>query len=765
MRVYFAVIKDSFREALASRVLWILLVLITLILAALAPFGLSTQAASTLERRELQNGYELLQEMVKQDAPGEHSPRARLRSLLSGNLKERIKNVSSEDLGGQRGALSNLVDELNALLDRRDLYDEDSWKSSPLGDEAKEYLKRGTDNLSEVELRRFNRLLVDVALRDYLTPAAQAALHMSYFGWEFGPELPFGPAQTATIVKSVMATLISYMAGVIGVFVAILVTASIVPQMFEPGAIDLLLSKPVSRSLLFLTKFAGACAFILLNAAYLIVGLWLILGLRFDIWSGRLLLCIPVLLFLFIIYYSISALAGVVWRNAVVSVIITVLFWFACFSVGTTKAIVETAFLNGTRLATILPADDKLLVVNKARQTFEWDAALGQWREVFLGRPADFQQIMMPNNVIGPVYDAHAKRIIAVETTPARFELLNGPGKLLVGQQSANWLRTQGAAAPNGVGAIFVDPAGTLITAGSSGIHRFEGDPTAEHVPFMVFGRDLGRSKGEGKFVEIGPSRDRSWNRPFAAALTSDARAMTVFTQGKLLQLRRGDDGKFQSGPTRDLETKDAALVGCSDKTLLVALESGEIRTFAVDTLEPLQTFQPFGKEKPRLVAASPNGRWFAVVYHDRRLWLFDAERNQPLDLPIRGRKDTSSVTFTPQNHLLVADRFTRVTEYQLDPFQITQSIQPPPDTLELAYRFAINPIYTVFPKPGELDNLVNYLLTEQKTVQIDRGRSGVTDLRSEQIVVNVWQPAWSSLAFVAVILGCTCFYISRRDF
>ncbi len=39
MKPYLAIIADSFREALASRVLWILLVLITLVLVALLPLG------------------------------------------------------------------------------------------------------------------------------------------------------------------------------------------------------------------------------------------------------------------------------------------------------------------------------------------------------------------------------------------------------------------------------------------------------------------------------------------------------------------------------------------------------------------------------------------------------------------------------------------------------------------------------------------------------------------------------------------------------
>ena len=112
------------------------------------------------------------------------------------------------------------------------------------------------------------------------------------------------------MVNFALAALTTFLAGILGVFIAILVTAPTVPQTFEPGAIDLLLSKPVSRSLLFLTKFFGASTFILLNSIYLIGGMWLIAGLRFDIWSGRLLLCIPVFLFLFVIYYSVSALTG-----------------------------------------------------------------------------------------------------------------------------------------------------------------------------------------------------------------------------------------------------------------------------------------------------------------------------------------------------------------------------------------------------------------------------------------------------------------------
>ena len=52
------------------------------------------------------------------------------------------------------------------------------------------------------------------------------------------------------------------------------------------------------------------------------------------------------------------------------------------------------------------------------------------------------------------------------------------------------------------------------------------------------------------------------------------------------------------------------------------------------------------------------------------------------------------------------------MTSYQLDPFQTGDRRAPALSVLERVYYYAIVPIYTVFPKPGELSNVVSYLLT-----------------------------------------------------
>ena len=77
-------------------------------------------------------------------------------------------------------------------------------------------------------------------------------------------------------------------------------------------------------------------------------------------------------------------------------------------------------------------------------------------------------------------------------------------------------------------------------------------------------------------------------------------------------------------------------------------------------------------------------------------------------------------------------------------------------------YGYGVNWLYTIFPKPGELDNLVLFLLTDQETQAVGGQEA---NLQSERAVLNIWTPLWSNLAFLVVMLTLTCLYISRRDF
>jgi hypothetical protein len=79
----------------------------------------------------------------------------------------------------------------------------------------------------------------------------------------------------------------------------------------------------------------------------------------------------------------------------------------------------------------------------------------------------------------------------------------------------------------------------------------------------------------------------------------------------------------------------------------------------------------------------------------------------------------------------------------------------------EKAYRMVIRPIYTVCPKPGELSDLVKYLVSSEDTEE-------KISLVTKEIVhqkLNIWPPLWSNLAFIVVLLGISCIHVTRRDF
>jgi len=131
MRAYLAVLKDSFREALASRVLWILLALTTLVLAAVAPIGLSEKPATQLRQNSILNMSALVSKIETQGRADEPSPGKQIWSRWNDDLKTRLANREGVEAGNVPGSLArDLLDALNKLLPDRKLYDPSAWRSS-----------------------------------------------------------------------------------------------------------------------------------------------------------------------------------------------------------------------------------------------------------------------------------------------------------------------------------------------------------------------------------------------------------------------------------------------------------------------------------------------------------------------------------------------------------------------------------------------------------------------------------------------------------
>jgi ABC-type transport system involved in multi-copper enzyme maturation permease subunit len=109
-----------------------------------------------------------------------------------------------------------------------------------------------------------------------------------------------------------------------GMFLAVFASSGLTPSVLEPGRIELLLSKPVSRWHLLLGRYAGNLLVVLCNTVYLVFGIWLILGWKTGIWSGPFLLAIPTTTFIFAVLMAVVVLIGVLWDSTALSIMITV---------------------------------------------------------------------------------------------------------------------------------------------------------------------------------------------------------------------------------------------------------------------------------------------------------------------------------------------------------------------------------------------------------------------------------------------------------
>jgi ABC-type transport system involved in multi-copper enzyme maturation permease subunit len=96
----------------------------------------------------------------------------------------------------------------------------------------------------------------------------------------------------------------------------------------------LLLAKPIHRTVLLIYKFIGGLTFMFLNTAFIVVGIWIVLGLRSGLWAPSFLLIIFVLTFEFAIFYAVSTLFGVLTRSPIVSILMACLAWVVFFFVG-----------------------------------------------------------------------------------------------------------------------------------------------------------------------------------------------------------------------------------------------------------------------------------------------------------------------------------------------------------------------------------------------------------------------------------------------
>lgn len=128
------------------------------------------------------------------------------------------------------------------------------------------------------------------------------------------------------IVSSLELLIVNPLAN-LGLLLAIFSSASFIPVMLEKGNIDLLLSKPISRTQLLLGKYFGVVLFVFLNILLFVFGVWLIISFKFGYWDTSFLTLSFVITFAFAVLYALILLFGVITKHSVLGMMLAYLIF------------------------------------------------------------------------------------------------------------------------------------------------------------------------------------------------------------------------------------------------------------------------------------------------------------------------------------------------------------------------------------------------------------------------------------------------------
>jgi ABC-type transport system involved in multi-copper enzyme maturation permease subunit len=226
--------------------------------------------------------------------------------------------------------------------------------SAVLRDVFAKTLSRGTALLSHEQLSRFLRrnlastgtlTVTDLKLKeekgkDFRFAVDCKARPETIRTWPHTPVLFFGALELpfttgmAPWVSNVEGWIVTGQGAGLTLLLSTVITAFFVPNLMRKGTIDLLISKPIHRWYLLVCKFVGGLSFMFITTVVIVVGVWVVLGVRTGLWSTAFLLGIFVLTLQFAILYAVSVLTGVLTRNPIVSILVTCAWWFVLFLVG-----------------------------------------------------------------------------------------------------------------------------------------------------------------------------------------------------------------------------------------------------------------------------------------------------------------------------------------------------------------------------------------------------------------------------------------------
>jgi ABC-type transport system involved in multi-copper enzyme maturation permease subunit len=314
---FLAILKDSLREALDTKVFYVMAALSLLVIGLIGSVGYRPVSVEEEAHRFTDQATWLLAHFGEQHKMG--APQ-----------RWDIKDFEQTQPGAapwQTGYRFAFTIEFPDEEQAKQAHKVQKWMRDGLQQQLRlhlSYLKNL--NITDVKPQEANEI------RFLVTTEASEVSRMQ--DWPHYPVLLFAlPLRmwrmpVGSFVQFWESWLVNFFGAAIALLISTIITAFFIPNMLRKGTIDLLLVKPISRTILLLYKYVGGLTFMFLNTVVVVVGVWLVLGLRTNMWGTGFLFSIFVLTFQFALYYAVSTLFAVFSRSPIVAILMTCLFWF-----------------------------------------------------------------------------------------------------------------------------------------------------------------------------------------------------------------------------------------------------------------------------------------------------------------------------------------------------------------------------------------------------------------------------------------------------
>lgn len=331
---YLAILKDSLREAIDAKSLFVLLALSTLAIAFVATVSFKPLSAETTMQQFFFGNPKTIPLALALDS---HKPEKMDGHGLNRRMAifGQVRLVSVEQIAGEVDApdgeyrLTVAPQMVGAPNDEATIE-----AIHAVFKDAEDF-----DYLHIVSIERGENDRKDGERPQYLVTLKGTP--RMFRVWASEPSIGFGAfplqgfaAPLAFQIYVLASTVVTYGAWV-AVLVGVVITSFFIPNMLRKGTVDLLLVKPIQRWTLLTYKYLGGLTFVFLTTAYAIGGIWLVLGIRTGLWANGALLLILTITFFFAILYAISTFVGVITRSTISAILLTIGAWFLFFVIGT----------------------------------------------------------------------------------------------------------------------------------------------------------------------------------------------------------------------------------------------------------------------------------------------------------------------------------------------------------------------------------------------------------------------------------------------